>query len=287
MIKVSVIVPFYDSERYISSCIEGLLQQSYPQDQYEILMIDNNSTDASAERVRNYPGVRLLFEAKQGAYAARNRGLQDAKGEVIAFTDADCVPAHDWLDKIMMAMGQPGLRMVLGQAEFVGDSMPLSQLAAYENEKRQYIFNSAKKELYFGQTNNMAVEKTLFDELGPFVERARGGDTIFVRQAVNKYSCEVVRHCPQIRVRHMEMDSLRKYYQKCFIYGRSRQGYRRVVRVNWLSYREILHLLHNVVQNRGYTWRQFLMLVGLLGFGVASYGLGHSSLLWHEKKLVK
>lgn len=287
MIKVSVIVPFYDSERYISSCIEGLLQQSYPQDQYEILMIDNNSTDASAERVKKYPRIRLLFEGNQGAYAARNRGLQDAKGEVIAFTDADCVPARDWLDKIMLAMGHPGLRMVLGQAEFSGDSMLLSQLAAYENEKRQYIFNSAKKELYFGQTNNMAVEKTLFDELGPFVERARGGDTIFVRQAVNKYSCEVVRYCPQIRVRHMEMDSLRKYYQKCFIYGRSRQGYRRVVRVNWLSAGEILHLLRNVVQNRGYSWMESLMLLGLLGFGVASYGLGHSSLIWHEKKPVK
>jgi glycosyltransferase involved in cell wall biosynthesis len=287
MIKVSIIVPFYDSERFVTRCIEGLLQQSYPREQYEILMIDNNSTDASAERVRQYPGVRLLFEAKQGAYAARNRGLQEAKGEVIAFTDADCVPSHDWLHQIMMAMGQPGLRIVLGQAEFVGDSMPLSQLAAYEDEKRHYVFNSGMEELYFGQTNNMAVEKKLFDELGPFVERARGGDTIFVRQAVNKYSCEVVRYCPQIRVRHMEMESLSKYYQKCFIYGRSRQGYRHVVRVRWLSYREILHLFLNVIQNRGYSWMESLMLIGLLGFGVASYGLGHSSLVWHEKEPMK
>jgi glycosyltransferase involved in cell wall biosynthesis len=287
MIKVSIIVPFYDSERFVTRCIEGLLQQSYPREQYEILMIDNNSTDASAERVRQYPGVRLLFEAKQGAYAARNRGLQEAKGEVIAFTDADCVPSHDWLHQIMMAMGQPGLRIILGQSEFVGDSMLLSQLAAYEDEKRRYVFNSGKEELYFGQTNNMAVEKKLFDELGPFVERARGGDTIFVRQAVNKYSCEVVRYCPQIRVRHMEMESLSKYYQKCFIYGRSRQGYRHVVRVRWLSYREILYLFRNVVQNRGYSWMESLMLIGLLGFGVASYGLGHSSLVWHEKKPMK
>jgi len=287
MIKVSIIVPFYNAEQYVTRCIEGLLQQSYPREQYEILMIDNNSTDASAERVRQYPSVRLLFEAKQAAYAARNRGLHEAKGEVIAFTDADCVPSHDWLHEVMTAMEQPGLRMVLGQAEFIGDSMLLSQLAAYEDEKRHYVFNSDKKELYFGQTNNMAVEKKLLDELGPFVEWARGGDTIFVREAVNKYSCEVVRYCSQIRVRHMEMDSLSKYYQKCFIYGRSRQGYRRVVRVRWLSYKEILQLLHNVVQNRGYSWMESVILIGLLGFGVASFGLGHSSFVWHKREPMK
>jgi glycosyltransferase involved in cell wall biosynthesis len=229
----------------------------------------------------------LLFEAKQGAYAARNRGLQEAEGKVIAFTDADCVPSQDWLHEIMMAMGQPGLRIALGQAEFVGGSMLLSMLAAYEDEKRNYLFNSRRKELYFGQTNNMAVEKKLFDELGPFVERARGGDTIFVRQVVNKYTCEVVRYCPQIRVRHLEMDSLSQLYRKCFIYARSRQGYRRVVEVKWLSNRERLHVFRSVVQNRGYSWMESLIFLGLLGIAVAYWGLGHISLAWREKEPVK
>ena len=283
MINVSVIVPFYNSERYIKRCIEGLLQQSYPREQYEILMIDNNSTDASAEMVRHYPSIRLLAEPKQGAYAARNRGLQEAKGEVMAFIDADCVPAHDWLHEIMMEMEQPDIHIVLGQSEFFGDSHVLSMFAAYEDEKHHYVFNSRKKELYYGHTNNMAVKKRLFDELGLFVERARGADTIFVRRSVNKYSCEVVRYCPRIQVRHLEIESLRKLYQKFFIYGRSRRSHRLIVWQETLTNNERLLVFRNVVHNRGYSWKESITLIGLLGIGLVYWSLGNFSFAGGER----
>lgn len=251
MIKISVIVPFYNSERYIQKCVEGLLQQSYPREAYEIILIDNNSTDASAELVQRYPGIRLLTETKQGSYAARNRGLQQAKGEVIAFIDSDCVPAHDWLHEIMMEMDQLDFSIVLGQREYGGDSPVLSMLAAYEDEKHHYVFNSRKKELYYGYTNNMAVKKHLFDELGAFLERARGSDTIFVRQTVNKYSCEVVRYCPKIQVRHLEIETPSNLFKKFYIYGRSRRSHRRIVAQEPLSTKERLHVVRNVVRTEG------------------------------------
>ncbi len=96
MIHISVIVLFYNAERYIAGCIEGLLSQSYPLEQYEILMVDNNSMDASAKIVKKYTCIKLVSEGKQGAYAARNRGLQEAKGGIIVFTDPDCVPFSNW-----------------------------------------------------------------------------------------------------------------------------------------------------------------------------------------------
>jgi glycosyltransferase involved in cell wall biosynthesis len=201
-------------------------------------MIDNISTDASVKIVRQYPRIQLLFEAKQGSYAARNRGLREAKGEIIAFTDADCVPSPDWLDEIVAALAQPGIEIVLGHRKFVGNSFLLPMLAAYDHEKHNYVFNSGIKELYYGHTNNMGIGKKLFDELGPFVERARGADTIFVRQSVNRYSCEVVRYCPQMQVRHMEIDSLYNLYRKYFIYGRSSRSYGRIVDVKSLTNRD-------------------------------------------------
>lgn len=274
MIKVSVIVPFFNSERYITRCVEGLLQQSYPRENYEILMIDNNSSDASAETVRRYPGIRLLSETKQGAYAARNRGLQEAKGEIIAFTDADCVPTHDWLHHIVTVMGQPELHIVLGRRNFGEHSFLLSMLAAYDHERNHYVFNSGKKELYYGHTNNMAVKKKLFEELGPFMEWVRGADTIFVRQTVNRYSCHVVQYCPEIEVWHMEIDDLRKLYGKYFIYGRSSTGYGRFIRVDPLRNKERLHVFRNVTKNGRYSWIQSLLLAGMLGLGLASWGLG-------------
>ncbi len=154
---VSVNVPFYNAERFIGRCIEGLLGQNFPLEHYEIFMIDNNSTDASTKIVRQYPRIQLLFEAKQGAYAARNRGLREAKGEIMAFTDADCVPSRDWLNEIVAALAQPGIEIVIGHRTFAGASVLLPMLAAYDHEKHNYVFNSGIKELYYGHTNNMGI----------------------------------------------------------------------------------------------------------------------------------
>src|SRR5262249_3385794 len=102
MPEISVIVPFYNAERYIQDCIRGLLAQNFPENAYEIIMVDNNSTDASTSIVKQQPHITLLTEQKQGAYAARNRGLTAARGSVIAFTDPDCVPDPHWLQQIAM-----------------------------------------------------------------------------------------------------------------------------------------------------------------------------------------
>src|SRR5579862_2632146 len=114
----SVVVPFYNAERTIEKCIHALMAQSYPADRYEILMVDNNSTDTSANIVRSYPAVHYLKEGKQGSYAARNNGIAAAKGTVVAFTDPDCVPREDWLEQIMRAMQVPRTSIVLGDREF-------------------------------------------------------------------------------------------------------------------------------------------------------------------------
>jgi glycosyltransferase involved in cell wall biosynthesis len=198
MIHISVVVPFFNSERYIGECVEGLLSQTYPMEHYEIVMVNNNSTDASAHIVKRYPRVKLVHEGKQGAYAARNRGIKEANGEIIAFTDPDCMPYGDWLREIEAAMVHPDVGIVIGSHRFARDSFFLSMLADYQNEKNNYVLNSEIKELCYGHTNNMAVRKKLFDEIGPFVDRSRGSDTIFVRRCVERYSCNVVHYSPRI-----------------------------------------------------------------------------------------
>jgi glycosyltransferase involved in cell wall biosynthesis len=70
----------------------------------EILMLDNNAPDASSKIVQRCADVRLLREATQGAYAARNRGVQAARGNVIAFTDPDCIPFPDWISRLSEGM---------------------------------------------------------------------------------------------------------------------------------------------------------------------------------------
>jgi cellulose synthase/poly-beta-1,6-N-acetylglucosamine synthase-like glycosyltransferase len=94
---VSVVVPVYNERQTICRCIEALLAQDYPQARYEILIVDNNSDDDTPDLVQRYP-VTLLHERRvQTSYAARNRGILRAEGEIVAFTDADCIPRQDWL----------------------------------------------------------------------------------------------------------------------------------------------------------------------------------------------
>lgn len=280
MSRISVIVPFHNARRYVRACVEGLLSQSYPREGYEVIMVDNNSTDGSASIVAEYPGIRLMSEAKQGAYAARNRGVRAASGDILAFTDPDCIPSSNWLREIAVIMDGSNVGIVIGRHQFGGASRRLALLEAYEHEKNTYVFSSNLKELYFGHTNNMAVRRALFDEVGPFVERARGADTIFVQRCVERYSCPVVRYCERVEVRHLEVDSVTTLYRKFFVYGRSRRAYRHLANMRPLTNRERLLVFRRVLRSGRQPWPRALLLALLLAVGLGHWVLGGLSERW-------
>lgn len=91
MAKVSVIVPIYNSEKYITECIESILNQTYKD--FELILMDDGSTDSSGEICKKYmlqdPRVRYIYKENGGVSSARNEGIQCAGGEYIAFVDSD------------------------------------------------------------------------------------------------------------------------------------------------------------------------------------------------------
>ncbi len=99
--RFSVIVPSYNSRLTIASCLEALLSQSVPLSEYEIIVVDDGSTDGTEEVVRRY-GVIYLSQPHRGPAAARNLGVAQAAGEIVLFTDADCIPATDWIEKMSL-----------------------------------------------------------------------------------------------------------------------------------------------------------------------------------------
>jgi glycosyltransferase involved in cell wall biosynthesis len=274
---ISVIVPVHNSEVWLEACIQALLKQTYSEGRCEYILVDNASTDASAAIARRCPAVRVLSETKQGAYAARNRGLQEAQGEIIAFTDSDCAPRSDWLEQIVRVMRDPSADIVLGRREYPVGSRTLQLLAEYDAEKVSYILSVGAPELCYGYTGNMAVRKSLMDAVGPFPEIRRGGDTIFVKRAVNRYGCGILRYAPDVLVVNLDMTSAWKWCQKMLVYGRSHQNYRRIVASGSLSNGQRLKVIRRLAATKKFSPLDIAKLSLVLGIGLLHWNAGRLS----------
>jgi glycosyltransferase involved in cell wall biosynthesis len=281
--KISVIVPFYNSAMHIEKCITALLSQNYPSQDFEIIMIDNNSTDLSRSIVRKYPSITLLSEKKQGSYAARNLGIRRAEGEILAFTDADCIPDANWLKKISDAISCEDILVAVGIRHSDSDSKALKLLDCCECAHNEYVFNSGERDLYYGYTNNMAAVAELFEELDEFTERKRGGDTIFIQRVVSKHSCEAVGFFPAMRITHMEMNGLFAYFEKMFVYGRSRRKYRDTARIRALRPSESMHILRKTIVSEDCSMAESMLLLLLIGFGSIFWSIGTISAIGSSK----
>jgi len=108
---VTVVVPVRDMAAELPACLTALTRQSYPS--YEVLVVDNGSRDESREVAGRFP-VTLLEETRPGAAAARNCGIRAASHGVIAFTDADCIPARSWLRNLVAPFQDPEVTVVAG-----------------------------------------------------------------------------------------------------------------------------------------------------------------------------
>lgn len=97
MIRISLVIPMYNASSTLPRLLASLSAQTLPREQYEVIFVDDGSTDGSGELVRRYEGFRLLAQQNRGPSAARNHGTREARGEIIAYTDADCVLPPDWL----------------------------------------------------------------------------------------------------------------------------------------------------------------------------------------------
>lgn len=172
---ISIVVPAYNEQKCIGRCIEALLKQDYPLERREIIVVDNNSTDSTPQIVTGYSGVTLLFEREiVGPAAGRNRGIQHANGEIVAFTDADCVPEPNWLTHLIAPLANPEVVGTVGIVQPLAESGLISEFVADLNP----IGSHEIDRLWYIVTANAAFRRQALLDVGLFNPRLFTGEDV-------------------------------------------------------------------------------------------------------------
>jgi glycosyltransferase involved in cell wall biosynthesis len=106
--SVTIIIPALNADRYIQSCLDAVFQIDYPSEQLEVIVVDNGSKDRTVEIVKRYP-VKVLIEPQSTISRLRNIGVQNSRGEIFAFLDADCLPLRHWLKSAVDILKSEGV----------------------------------------------------------------------------------------------------------------------------------------------------------------------------------
>ncbi len=131
---VSVIIPTFNGASRIGKCLDALMNQTSSRE-VEILVINDGSTDDTQSVVARYCGVSLIHQLNAGPAAARNRGALSARGSIILFTDDDCVPTAQWVEKMIEPFQDPDLVGTKGTYRTVQESM-IARFVQAEYEDR-------------------------------------------------------------------------------------------------------------------------------------------------------
>jgi cellulose synthase/poly-beta-1,6-N-acetylglucosamine synthase-like glycosyltransferase len=171
---VSVILPFWGPNvTQVSECATAVMQQTLPHDRFELIVIDNHRTPLPELATALPPGCILLHEPQPGSYSARNRGLREARGEIVAFTDSDCLPAPDWL--------RTGVNALLDNPDlgFVGGEIELTWLGERPNIVEIYDLCLGLNQAEYIDRGRFCATANLFTRMSVLEKVGRFDDTVF------------------------------------------------------------------------------------------------------------
>jgi len=220
---ISVVIPVYNGEDVLPRCLDACANQEGLEEDYEIVVVDNGSTDATIgilkEYSNRYDNVRYLKESKRSSYAARNRALKETESRYLVFTDADTIPSRRWLASYMKCVEDgsakgSGVKLIGGAVDVTADDGNACAVYDKLNYLNQEMF---VKEKGFAATANLLVDRSVFDEVGEFdPDLISGGDLEFGLRATERFE---MAYCPEAVVEHPARNSLGQILRKNFRIG--------------------------------------------------------------------
>lgn len=205
MLRITVAVITYNRSKYLRETLAGLVKQDYPPDRWELLVIDNNSKDDTADAVAAFmastPSPRRIVETRQGLDHGRNRAVAEARGDVIAFLDDDVIVEPDWLSRIsepFASVNSHAIGIVGGEVIPV---FPEGLPAWLESAHTRLAFRADTGPLPPSQAPmgaNFAFPKWVFAQFGTF-------DTTLDRQGTNLFGGGDAEMIRRVRAKGLEV----------------------------------------------------------------------------------
>jgi len=210
---VRIIIPVFNDWKRLFTCLKAIGEQSYPHEQFEVIVVDNGS-----DYIPNIPDYNFKLEVRtckiKGSYSARNEGLRGNQAKILAFTDSDCIPEIDWILNGINLINNEGksIHLVAGHIDvFSRNRKPsnaelLDMAIAFPQKK--YV-----EKANFGVTANLFVMSDVFHQVGYFNSSLKsGGDTEFCQRAV-KHGFQIV-YCKGAIVKHPARKTVRAILNK-------------------------------------------------------------------------
>lgn len=209
--KVSVVIPVYNGESLIENCIKHLLAQNYPDDQLEIIVVDNNSSD-NTYKIAKKCSITVLLCRTKGPSAARNMGIKAATGDLLLFTDTDCLADKNWVINHVLAhlyfrMVNPVIKLIGGGIGGKNANLwaACDDICSWAEFSPSLPPGTIEKH---HPTANISVTRDIIDKLGGFDEDLLTGEDFAFCSKIRENGYQLF-FVPDAKVLHINRTSFR------------------------------------------------------------------------------
>ncbi|TRO46711.1 glycosyltransferase [Candidatus Bathyarchaeota archaeon] len=222
--SIAILVPVRNMARTVRDLLDSLMKLDYDEGKLEIVFVDGNSTDGTREIIGEYP-VQLIDEEGKGLNAARNTGIKYSKGEILAYTDGDCIVPPNWVKGIARNFKDPGVSFVGGMVKGydVGDFISTYMDETFFQVKPNFNGRHKVNTLYlfnFPAGCNMAFRRVALEKIDFFDERIdHGFDDLLPVEKLSDRGFSLVLDT-DVMVLHQHRTKARELLKQHYNYGR-------------------------------------------------------------------
>ena len=224
-VTISVVVPYYNAEQTLNSCLEAIEAQTVKPS--EVILVDNKSEDSSLKIVKNHLSkerklYKICWEEKKGPSSARNRGFKESKGDVIVFTDGDCIADTRWIERISEKFEDPDVNAVAGKIMGIkGKSLFDKFHSLFTLKSPEKIVKVKEFTLVKGgfPAANLALRKDVLDAIGGFDESFQFfGEDYDLCARIYASGFQII-YLPDAIVYHKHRNNLKATWKQSFGFG--------------------------------------------------------------------